>query len=115
MLTNVLRGVLENSIKFRKTSTNDTVIKVSVRTYKEGIKIKVKDNGLGMDRTMQQRAFDMFYRGHGHVKGSGLGLYIAKNAIEKIGGEITLKSQPFLGTEVSIYVPDEASQNPTVE
>ena len=105
MLTNVLRGIIENSIKFRKTNANDTVIKVSVRPYKEGVKIKVKDNGLGMDRAMQKRAFDMFYRGHGHVKGSGLGLYIAKDAVEKIGGEITLKSQPFLGTEVSIYLP----------
>ena len=56
---------------------------------------------------MQQRAFDMFYRDHGHAKGSGLGLFIAKNAIEKLGGEISLKSQPFLGSEVSIYLPNQ--------
>ncbi len=114
ILTSVVKGIIENSIKFRKTNASDTVIKVSVRTYKEGIKIKVKDNGLGMDRAMQQRAFDMFYRGHGHVKGSGLGLYVAKNAIEKLGGEIAIKSQPFLGTEVSLYLPSTTSPNPTV-
>ncbi|MEM6842146.1 MAG: PAS domain-containing sensor histidine kinase [Bacteroidota bacterium] len=110
ILANVLKRIVENSIKFRKTNTNDTVIKVSVRAYKDGVKIKVKDNGLGMDRVMQQRAFDMFYRGHGHVKGSGLGLYIAKDAIEKMGGKISLKSRPFLGTEVSIYLPSTTTQ-----
>ncbi|MGB3587386.1 MAG: PAS domain-containing sensor histidine kinase [Tunicatimonas sp.] len=114
ILTSILKGIVENSIKFRKTNASDTVIKVSVRAYKEGIKIKVKDNGLGMDRAMQQRAFDMFYRGHGHVKGSGLGLYVAKTAIEKLGGEIVIKSQPFLGTEVSIYIPSTTSSTPTV-
>ncbi|MGD1894423.1 MAG: ATP-binding protein [Cyclobacteriaceae bacterium] len=99
------RSKIENSIKFRKTNTSDSVTKISVRSYKNGVKIKIKDNGLGMDRTMQQRAFNMFYRGHEHAEGSGLGLFIAKSNIEKLGGEITLKGQPFLGTEVSIYIP----------
>lgn len=115
VLENALRCIIENSIKFRKTNTSDSVIKISVRNYKGGVKIKVKDNGLGMDRAMQQRAFDMFFRGHGHAKGSGLGLYITKNAIEKLGGEIKLKSQPFLGTEVSIFLPNRETSNKAIK
>ena len=105
VVANSVRNIIENSIKFRKTNTSDSVTKISVRNYKDGVKIKIKDNGLGMDRTMQKRAFDMFFRGHEHAEGSGLGLFIAKSNVEKLGGEIMLKGQPFLGTEVSIYIP----------
>lgn len=106
VIAGIIRNLIENSIKFRKTNTTDSVIKVSVRQHKNGVKIKVKDNGLGMDRTMQQRAFNMFYRGHEHTKGSGLGLFIVKSNVEKLGGTVEIKGQPFLGTEVCIYIPD---------
>ncbi|MEQ9442579.1 MAG: ATP-binding protein [Cyclobacteriaceae bacterium] len=106
IIESTIQHVVENSIKFRKTNASDSVTKISVRNYKDGIKIKVKDNGLGMDRDMQRRAFDMFYRGHGHMKGSGLGLFIVKSNVEKVGGTVEIKGQPFLGTEVCIYIPN---------
>ena len=114
VVASTIRNVLDNSIKFRKTNASDSVIKISARSYKNGIKIKVKDNGLGMDRNMQRRAFDMFYRGHEHTKGSGLGLFIVKSNVEKIGGTVEIKGQPFLGTEVCVYIPNRPTQQPLV-
>ncbi|MEM6843646.1 MAG: HAMP domain-containing sensor histidine kinase [Bacteroidota bacterium] len=102
----IFQNLVENSIKYRKPDQNDAVTKISVRRYRNGIKIKVKDNGLGMDRNLQKRAFDMFYRGHEHSEGSGLGLFIVKNNAEKLGGEINIKSSINMGTEIWVYLPD---------
>ncbi|WKN45584.1 sensor histidine kinase [Tunicatimonas pelagia] len=102
----IFQNLVENSIKYRKPDQNDAVTKISVRRYKHGLKIKVKDNGLGMDRNLQKRAFDMFYRGHEHAEGSGLGLFIVKNNAEKLGGEIKIKASLNMGTEIQVYLPD---------
>ena len=102
----ILQNLIENSIKYRKTYITDAVTKISARKYKNGIKIKVKDNGQGMSRQIQQRAFDMFYRGNQTSEGSGLGLFIVKSNVEKLGGEIRIKSQIDHGTEMWIYLPN---------
>ena len=59
----------------------------------------------GMSRQIQQRAFDMFYRGNQSSEGSGLGLFIVKSNVEKLGGEIKIKSQIDHGTEMWVYLP----------
>lgn len=110
LFQSVMQNLIENSIKYRKPNISDAVTKVSVRKYKDGIKIKVKDNGLGMDKDLQKRAFDMFYRGHNHTEGSGLGMFIVKTHVEKLGGEIGIKSTPQMGTEVWLYLPDPTLQ-----
>lgn len=102
----VLQNLIENSIKYRKPHITDSVTKISARKYKNGIKIKVKDNGQGMSRQVQRRAFDMFYRGNQISEGSGLGLFIVKSNIEKLGGEIRIKSQVDHGTEMWVYLPN---------
>ena len=101
----IIQNLIENSIKYRKHHVSDTVTKISARKYKNGIKVKVKDNGQGMSRQIQQRAFDMFYRGNQSSEGSGLGLFIVKSNVEKLGGEIKIKSQIDHGTEMWIYLP----------
>jgi signal transduction histidine kinase len=103
----IFQNLIENSIKYRKPNQNDAVTKISARRFQYGIKIKVKDNGLGMDRNLQKRAFDMFYRGHEHSEGSGLGLFIVKNNTEKLGGEINIKTSLNMGTEIWVYIPDK--------
>ena len=102
----ILQNLIENSIKYRKPYISDSVTKISARKYKNGIKIKVKDNGQGMSRQVQQRAFDMFYRGNQISQGSGLGLFIVKSNVQKLGGEIRIKSQIDHGTEMWIYLPN---------
>jgi len=111
LFQSIMQNLIENSIKYRKPNIADAVTKVSVRRYREGIKVKVKDNGLGMDKDLQKRAFDMFYRGHNHTEGSGLGMFIVKTHVEKLGGEIRVKSTPQMGTEVWVYLPDPKVQN----
>ena len=64
--------------------------------------IKVEDNGQGIDLEYHSKIFDMFYRANEKSKGSGLGLYIVKEALMKLSGSIQLDSTPGLGTTFTI-------------
>lgn len=65
----------------------------------------VADNGIGISERNLPKIFDMFYRATSSVAGTGLGLYICKEMITKLGGSITLESQLGIGTTVKIYIP----------
>ncbi len=102
----ILQNLIENSIKYRKIKADDSVVKISARIYKEGIKVKVKDNGQGMDKDILHKAFDMFFRGNHSAEGSGLGLFIVKSNVQRLGGELKVNSRVAHGTETCIYLPD---------
>ena len=64
------------------------------------------DNGIGIDESNLPRIFEMFYRATEQSDGSGIGLYIVKNAIEKLGGQITVASRFNQGTRFNIILPN---------
>jgi len=66
----------------------------------------VKDNGQGIDEEHQDKIFNIFFRAHFTSQGSGLGLYIVKEALEKIGGSIEVTSKVQKGSEFKICLPD---------
>ena len=101
----IMHNILENSLKYRRTNIDHPCINITIRNSKRGATILVKDNGQGMSRHVQKRAFDMFYRGNPSSQGSGLGLAIVKSNVEKLGGEVSLKSKLQEGTEVRVFLP----------
>lgn len=101
----VMQHLLENAVKYRRTNIEDSFVHVRIRQHRRGVSITIEDNGQGMSRHVQQRAFDMFYRGNPASQGSGLGLTIAKSNVEKLGGEITVKSKLQQGTHVRLLLP----------
>ena len=66
----------------------------------------MKDNGIGIPASIRDRVFDMFYRGHKSADGSGIGLYIVKETVDKLNGSIRMKSEEQEFTEFSIYLPN---------
>jgi signal transduction histidine kinase len=64
--------------------------------------IEIADNGIGIAENMQVRVFDMFYRGTSDAQGAGLGLYLVKEAVNKLNGSIILKSNLGEGTTFKI-------------
>ncbi len=101
----VVQHLLENAIKYRRTNIEDSYVHIRVRHHRRGVSLTIKDNGQGMSRHVQQRSFDMFYRGNPASQGSGLGLTIAKSNVEKLGGEISIKSKLQQGTDVRLLFP----------
>jgi PAS domain S-box-containing protein len=105
-LSSVLQNLIENSIKYRQSDSGKiSVVQVSAHVDKGYLIMLIKDNGQGMDKNVIKKAFNMFYRGNENSDGSGLGLFIVKSTIEKMKGEIILKSKVKEGTEIKIILP----------
>ena len=67
--------------------------------------IEIKDNGRGIAKEFQSKIFDMFFRATDDSSGSGLGLYIVKETVDKLKGEITFESELRKGTSFTISLP----------
>lgn len=105
-MTNVLYNLIDNAIKY---TPENPVIKIDLVSIDEGIKITVKDNGIGISADNQKKIFDKLYRvptGNVHnVKGFGLGLSYVKAIIEKHHGKIDVHSVPGNGTTIIVTIP----------
>lgn len=103
IVNTILQNLIENAIKY--SSTVNPFVKIQVIQAKELLKIVVEDNGHGIDEVHQSKIFDMFYRANLGAKGSGLGLYILKRAVERLNGKIELKSQLHKGSVFTVTLP----------
>ena len=71
------------------------------------IVIMLSDNGIGIPTEIHEKVFDMFFRGTNSSMGSGLGLYIVKNAVKKLQGTIRFSSKEGEGTTFTIKLPKD--------
>ena len=110
-LRRVLDNLVSNAIKF--TSEGGVVISVSYRPEKYGINliVTIKDTGVGIDPEEQEFILRGFYQTDSDrnrsSSGMGLGLTISSELIKRMGGFLTLKSQPRKGSEFSFAIPQK--------
>ncbi len=102
----IIRNLISNSIKYRDFEKPSAEISIKVQTNSDRAIIIFSDNGIGISVADQNKIFDMFYRASVQSDGSGLGLYIVKNAIEKIGGLLKVTSQLGKGTTFELKLPN---------
>jgi len=102
----ILNNLISNSIRYQNPEAADPFVEVSVEVSESAADIRVRDNGIGIDRENQKKVFNMFYRVSTKSIGSGLGLYIVKETVEKLHGAIELRSEPGKGCEFSIRLPN---------
>jgi signal transduction histidine kinase/ligand-binding sensor domain-containing protein len=91
LLKHSLVNILENAFLYGKPEGNNVYI--HIKDEDNMLVIEIKDEGMGIDAEAIPYVFDMFYRGTEHSKGAGLGLYIAKVAVEKLNGIIEVESK----------------------
>lgn len=104
-LSIVLNNLVDNAIKYHRHSHPGKYVAIKTVEEASHVIIQVIDNGQGIPAQAQEKIFDMFYRASENSKGSGLGLYIVKEMVERIGGEIFLKSEIGEGTTFSLKLP----------
>lgn len=102
----LLKNVISNAVKYRSRLATPSFVKVHVARQNRFIKIIVSDNGIGIGPQNVGRVFDMFYRASSEVIGTGLGLYICKEIISRLGGTIDINSELGVGTTLNITIPD---------
>ena len=99
-------NILENAIKY---SLKAPVIDVFTESSEKYLTIKIKDQGIGMNKSAQKQAFDKFYReqvGNIHnIKGHGLGLSYVKEIVKLHQGTVFVKSEKGKGSVFTIQFP----------
>ena len=102
-LHDALSNLVENALKYAPESP----VEIHVRAEGPTAVVDVIDRGPGIPREEQERVFSRFYRGRdrGDAEGFGLGLAIARRAVERSGGELSLASVPGQGSVFTIRVP----------
>ena len=102
----LMNNLISNSVKYRKRQIPDAYVKVSFLSSPGAYQIMVEDNGEGIQEESKSKVFDMFYRASTVTAGTGLGLYICKEIINKLNGMIHLESTLGIGTHITIAIPE---------
>ncbi|MBO9699373.1 MAG: PAS domain S-box protein [Sporocytophaga sp.] len=105
-LSTIVNNLISNAIKYHRFENNIPYINISIKTDYEKAEIVVEDNGSGIDPLHINKIFDMFYRASENSYGSGLGLYIVKNAVKKLGGSIDVSSELDEGSSFKVVIPN---------
>lgn len=104
-LTNILHNILDNSLKYCEKAPE---VQIDLMKTNKLLEIKIKDNGIGIDKKFQSQIFDKFFRvptGNVHnVKGFGLGLFYVKKVIDQHAWKLKINSEEGKGTEILIIL-----------
>ena len=106
----ILNNLLSNSFKYLNPQEQESRVEVRVEVTEKEAHITIEDNGIGIEKSRQEKVFDMFYRATDKKPGSGLGLYIVKEALLKLEGSVSLESEIGEGTKVEIQIPNQYQQ-----
>jgi diguanylate cyclase len=103
-LESILYNLISNAIRYSHLERHPTI---NIDCYVENKKtvLKVSDNGIGIDLNKNgHKIFGMYKKFSTHKDSKGIGLFITKNQIDAMGGNITVESEPNLGTTFKVYI-----------
>ena len=103
----VFTNILTNAIKYADPGKTDPFIKVTAKVGAEFCEIAVTDNGIGIDTEHLEKIFDLFHRATSAAQGTGIGLFIVKDTIERLDGKIEVQSEIGKGTTFRIQIPNQ--------
>jgi len=108
-LNKILSNLLENALKFTNTGYIEIGYKIKMNSEPVELEIYVKDTGIGIEKEKQDLIFDRFSQVEKEISqkvgGLGLGLSIAKENAELLGGNIRLESEKNIGTTFFVTIP----------
>lgn len=102
----IIKNLLSNASKFINLRNEFPWLRISALRVDGNFQLIIEDNGEGIREELQGKIFDMFYRASERSKGSGIGLYIVKEMVEKLDGNIKVNSIFGEGTQFIIELPD---------
>jgi signal transduction histidine kinase len=104
----IFNNLISNAIRYSNSNEESASIRINA-TYNEiddEYIVTIEDNGIGIDKEYLPKIFDMFFKTDDKGKGSGLGLYITKEAVIKLNGLISVESQKGVGTTFKLVLPN---------
>jgi PAS domain S-box-containing protein len=108
-VSEIFRNLASNAIKYRRLDADTAEVDIKISVDHLCADISFSDNGIGIRDSSLKRIFEMFYRATDQAEGSGIGLYIVKNAVDKLGGQINVASKAGHGTRFHILLPNRVN------
>lgn len=107
----IMNNLISNAVKYHDLQKPDPWIKIDFQKNSNLFQITVEDNGCGISSENQERIFDMFYRASNTSDGSGLGLFISKEAANRLGGSLSVESMRNKGSKFILTLSSSSSKN----
>lgn len=105
-INTILRNIIDNAVKYRRIDIEHPYVLLSLGINENGdATISISDNGEGISKDKLEKVFDMFYRGTSTGQGTGLGLYICREVLNKLNGKIHVQSEMGKGTTINLSLP----------
>jgi signal transduction histidine kinase/ligand-binding sensor domain-containing protein len=101
----ILNNLIANSVKYRDERKNSNWVRITFKREEKLWTLEIYDNGIGIDQKYIDRVFEMFFRATGRSQGSGLGLYIVKETVERLQGKVYVESEKNEWTKFIIAFP----------
>ena len=108
LISIILENLIENALIFRKQGSSSALnheVNLHIHSNSTKLYILINDTGIGIQESLYTKVYNMFFRGSELSKGSGLGLYLVKLAIEKLDGEIEVNSKEGEFTQFKVSIP----------
>jgi PAS domain S-box-containing protein len=109
-VSSIIGNLLSNAVKYQCDNEKNPTVKFNFSISGNDANIIIEDNGEGIPKNMQSKIFDMFVRTSAQSTGSGLGLYICREMIDKLGGSIQVVSEPDSGSIFIVRLPNNIPQ-----
>jgi len=103
----IITNILSNSIKYCDHGKYVKYITISATVFHDKMFLTIEDNGVGIEEEYHEKIFEIFFRASTLSRGSGLGLYIVKDTLSRLGGNVYLKSKPGIGSSFTIMIPNK--------
>ena len=105
----IFENLISNAIKFQNPLAQNHFIKIHALIQEQQASITLSDNGIGINKNYISSIFNLFFRTEDFLQteGSGIGLYLVKEAITKIGGHIKVESEQQQGTTFELIIPNK--------
>lgn len=104
----IFNNLLSNAFKYVDRRKESNFVSIYGNVNDSTLDLKIEDNGIGIEPEQTDTIFEMFVRATDQSEGSGLGLYIVKEVVGKLGGSVSVRSAPREGTSFNVQIPIQA-------
>lgn len=100
----VINNLVSNALRYMDCNKEEQKLEVVCRPVEDLCEVTFRDNGVGIEKEDLEKIFELFYRANHSSEGTGIGLYLVKETVEKLGGTIHVDSEFRKGTEFKFTV-----------
>jgi signal transduction histidine kinase len=110
LIYSIIQNLIENAIKYRDTKKKKSFLNIKVNITPITCELEFTDNGIGIPEQFQNKVFEMFFKmDYSSDDSTGLGLYIVKLSVEKLGGQLFMNSKQGEGTTFKILFKNKSA------